>query len=364
VTELSLRLAVSFAQILAEMSIVMITVATMTYFERKVLGWMQDRMGPMEVGPYGLLQPVADGIKLFFKEDIVPAGANKAMFALAPMLTMVVSMIGFAVIPFGPNMTLDIYGLTIKPFVVADINIGVLYILAIASIGAYGIILGGWASNSKYSLLGGLRAAAQVISYELNVGLALVGVLLLAGTLSLVQITEAQAGGFWHWFIWGGRPDGFFPIHTQIFAFVVFIISAVAETNRIPFDLPEAESELVAGFFTEYSGMRFAFFVSAEYANMTLVSCVAAALFLGGWNAPYPGTIFEYVGLEQLAWIEHIVWFAAKVYFFLFLFIWIRATLPRLRYDQLMRFGWKVMLPIALANIIITSITLYFFPRS
>jgi NADH-quinone oxidoreductase subunit H len=198
VTELSLRLAVSFAQILAEMSIVMITVATMTYFERKVLGWMQDRMGPMEVGPYGLLQPVADGIKLFFKEDIVPAGANKAMFALAPMLTMVVSMIGFAVIPFGPNITLDIYGLTIKPFVVADINIGVLYILAIASIGAYGISLGGWASNSKYSLLGGLRAAAQVISYELNVGLALVGVLLLAGTLSLVQITEAQAGGFWH----------------------------------------------------------------------------------------------------------------------------------------------------------------------
>ena len=285
-TELSLRLAVSFAQILAEMSIVMITVATLTYFERKVLGWMQDRMGPMEVGPYGLLQPVADGIKLFFKEDIVPAGANKAMFALAPMLTMVVSMIGFAVIPFGPNLTLDVFGMTIKPFVVADINIGVLYILAIASIGAYGIILGGWASNSKYSLLGGLRAAAQVISYELNVGLALVGVLLLAGTLSLVQITEAQAGGFWHWFIWGGRPDGFFPIHTQIFAFVVFIISAVAETNRIPFDLPEAESELVAGFFTEYSGMRFAFFVSAEYANMTLVSCVASALFLGGGTLP------------------------------------------------------------------------------
>jgi NADH-quinone oxidoreductase subunit H len=209
-TELSLRLAVSLAQILAEMSIVMITVATMTYFERKVLGWMQDRMGPMEVGPYGILQPVADGIKLFFKEDITPAGANKAMFALAPMLTMVVSMIGFAVIPFGPNITMDIFGITIKPFVVADINIGILYILAIASIGAYGIILGGWSSNSKYSLLGGLRAAAQVISYELNVGLAIVGVLLLAGSLSLVEITEAQAGGFWHWFIWGARPDGFF----------------------------------------------------------------------------------------------------------------------------------------------------------
>jgi NADH:ubiquinone oxidoreductase subunit 1 (chain H) len=346
---------------MAEMGIVVITIATMTYFERKVLGWMQDRMGPMEVGPYGILQPVADGIKLFFKEDITPAGANKAMFALAPILTVVTALIGFAVIPFGPNITMDVFGITIKPFVVSDINIGILYILAFASIGTYGIILGGWSSNSKYSLLGGLRAAAQVISYELNVGLAIVGVILLAGTLSIVEITEAQTGGFWHWFIWGARPDGFFPIHTQIFAFVVFVISAMAETNRIPFDLPEAESELVAGL--EYSGMRFAFFVSAEYANMTLVSCVAASLFLGGWNAPYPGTIFGYVGLEQLAWVEHIAWFAAKVYFFLFVFVWIRATLPRLRYDQLMRFGWKVMLPIALANVIVTAIAVYFFPR-
>jgi NADH-quinone oxidoreductase subunit H len=363
VTELSLRLAVTVAQIMAEMGIVVITIATMTYFERKVLGWMQDRMGPMEVGPYGILQPVADGIKLFFKEDITPAGANKAMFALAPILTVVTALIGFAVIPFGPNITMDVFGITVKPFVVSDINIGILYILAFASIGTYGIILGGWSSNSKYSLLGGLRAAAQVISYELNVGLAIVGVILLAGSLSIVEITEAQTGGFWHWFIWGARPDGFFPIHTQIFAFVVFVISAMAETNRIPFDLPEAESELVAGFMTEYSGMRFAFFVSAEYANMTLVSCVAASLFLGGWNAPYPGTIFGYVGLEQLAWVEHIAWFAAKVYFFLFVFVWIRATLPRLRYDQLMRFGWKVMLPIALANVIVTAIAVYFFPR-
>ena len=208
-----------------------------------------------------------------------------------------------------------------------------------------------------------MRSAAQVISYELNVGLAIVGVLLLAGSLSLVKITEAQAGGFWHWFIWGARPDGFFPIHTQIFAFVVFVISAVAETNRVPFDLPEAESELVAGFFTEYSGMRFAFFFIAEYANMVLVSCVAASLFLGGWNAPYPGTILGYVGLEQLAWVENVAWFTVKVYLFLFLFFWLRATLPRLRYDQLMRFGWKVMLPIALANIVVTAITAYFFPR-
>ena len=196
-----------------------------------------------------------------------------------------------------------------------------------------------------------------MISYELNVGLAIVGVILLSGSLSLVKITEAQAGGFWNWFIigWGSFP--------QIFAFVVYVISAVAETNRVPFDLPEAESELVAGFFTEYSGMRFAFFFIAEYANMILVSCVAAALFLGGWNAPYPGTILEHIGLERIAWMENVVWFAAKVYFFLFLFFWLRATLPRLRYDQLMRFGWKVMLPIALGNIVLTAIAAYFFPR-
>ena len=362
-TELSLRLAVSLAQIAAVMGIVMLTVMILTLAERKVLAWMQDRMGPMEVGPYGILQPVADGLKLFFKEDIVPAGANKAMFTLAPILALVPAMIGFAVIPFGPALTVDVFGITIKPFIISDINIGILYILAFTSIGAYGIILGGWSSNSKYSLLGGLRSAAQVISYELNVGLAIVGVLLLAGSLSLVKITEAQAGGFWHWFIWGARPDGFFPIHTQIFAFVVFVISAVAETNRVPFDLPEAESELVAGFMTEYSGMRFAFFFIAEYANMVLVSCVAASLFLGGWNAPYPGTILGYIGLEQLAWMENVAWFTGKVYLFLFLFFWLRATLPRLRYDQLMRFGWKVLLPIALANIVVTAITAYFFPR-
>ena len=354
--EIGLRLAVSLAQIAAVMGVVMLTVMVLTLAERKVLGWMQDRMGPMEVGPYGVLQPIADGLKLFFKEDIIPAGANKFMFTLAPILALVPAMIGFAVIPFGPSMTIELFGMQIKPFVISDINIGILYILAFASIGAYGIILGGWSSNSKYSLLGGLRSAAQVISYELCVGLAIVGVILLSGSLSLVKITEAQAGGFWNWFVIA-MP---FP---QIFAFVVYVISAVAETNRVPFDLPEAESELVAGFFTEYSGMRFAFFFIAEYANMILVSCVAAALFLGGWNAPYPGTILGHIGLDSLAWIENVVWFAAKVYFFLFLFFWLRATLPRLRYDQLMRFGWKVMLPIALGNIVLTAIATYFFPR-
>ncbi|MBK9110128.1 MAG: NADH-quinone oxidoreductase subunit NuoH [Nitrospira sp.] len=354
--EIGLRLAVSLAQIAAVMGVVMLTVMVLTLAERKVLGWMQDRMGPMEVGPYGVLQPIADGLKLFFKEDIIPAGANKFLFTLAPILALVPAMIGFAVIPFGPSLTIELFGMQIKPFVISDINIGILYILAFASLGAYGIILGGWSSNSKYSLLGGLRSAAQVISYELCVGLAIVGVILLSGSLSLVKITEAQAGGFWNWFVIA-MP---FP---QIFAFVVYVISAVAETNRVPFDLPEAEIELVAGFFTEYSGMRFAFFFIAEYANMILVSCVAAALFLGGWNAPYPGTILGYIGLDSLAWIENVVWFAAKVYFFLFLFFWLRATLPRLRYDQLMRFGWKVMLPIALGNIVLTAIAAYFFPR-
>lgn len=351
-TEIGIKLAFSLAQIGVVMGIVLLTVMFLTLAERKVLGWMQDRMGPMEVGPYGILQPVADGLKLFFKEDIVPAGANKYLFSLAPILALVPALIGFAVIPFGPNQTVELFGIQFKPFVISDINIGILYILAFTSIGAYGVILGGWASNSKYSLLGGLRSAAQVISYELNVGLAIVGVLLLAGSLSLVRIAEAQAGGFWHWFVFA-MP---FP---QIFAFVVYVVSSVAETNRLPFDLPEAESELVAGFFTEYSGMRFAFFFLAEYANMILVSCIAAALFLGGWNAPYPGTLLP----ANLAWAEGVVWFTVKVYFFLFLFFWLRATLPRLRYDQLMRFGWKVMLPIALANIVLTSIFAYMFPR-
>jgi NADH-quinone oxidoreductase subunit H len=356
VTELSLRLAVSLAQIAAVMGVVMLTVMILTLAERKVLGWMQDRMGPMEVGPYGILQPIADGLKLFFKEDIVPAGANKFMFSLAPILAMVPALIGFAVVPFGPSHKIEVFGITVEPFVISDINIGILYILAFTSIGAYGIILGGWASNSKYSLLGGLRSAAQVISYELNVGLAIVGVLILASSLSLVKITEAQSGGFWHWFVFALPAP-------QILAFVVYVISAVAETNRVPFDLPEAESELVAGFFTEYSGMRFAFFFIAEYANMVLVSCVAAAMFLGGWNAPYPGTILAHLGLESIAWVENIAWFTVKVYTFLFLFFWLRATLPRLRYDQLMKFGWKVMLPIALGNIVVTSIAVYLFPR-
>ncbi len=354
-TEVGIRLALTVSQIGVVMGIVLLTVALLTLLERKVLSWMQDRMGPMEVGPYGILQPVADGLKLFFKEDIIPAGANKFMFSLAPVLSLVPALIGFAVIPFGPTWSVEMFGITFKPFVISDINIGILYVLAFTSIGAYGIILGGWSSNSKYSLLGGLRAAAQLISYELNVGLSIVGVLLLAGSLSMVKITEMQIGGFWNWFAFG-LP---FP---QFVAFVIFIIAAVAETNRLPFDLPEAESELVAGFFTEYSGMRFAFFFLAEYANMILVSCVATVLFFGGWDAPFPFLQFH-GSLESLAWVSGLFWFTVKVYFFLFMFFWIRATLPRLRYDQLMRFGWKVLLPIALGNVVITSIMAYIFPR-
>ncbi len=355
-SEFGLRLAISLTQIAAVMGIVIVTVLILTLAERKVLGWMQDRMGPMEVGPYGILQPFADAIKLFFKEDIIPAGANKFLFTMAPILCLIPAFIGFAVIPWGPNWKFEVNGISVTPFVISDINIGILYVLAFASLGAYGIILGGWASNSKYSLLGGLRSAAQIISYELNVGLSIVGVLILAGSLSLVKITDAQAGGFWNWYLFALPAP-------QIFAFVVYVISSVAETNRVPFDLPEAESELVAGFFTEYSGLRFAFFFLAEYANMVLVSCVAAALFLGGWNAPYPGTILALLGLPSLAWVENTMWFAVKTYSFLFLFFWLRATLPRLRYDQLMRFGWKVMLPIALGNIVVTSLAVFFYQQ-
>ena len=349
----------SVVKIAVVMVTVLLTVAVLTLAERKVLSWMQDRMGPMEVGPYGILQPIADGIKLFFKEDIIPSGANWLLFSLAPIISLIPAFIGFAVVPYGPNIEIELYGVTIKPFIITDINIGILYVLAFTSIGAYGVILGGWASNNKYSLLGGLRAAAQVISYELNVGLAIIGVIILSGSLSMVTIAEKQAGGILNWNIIGmGHGLGIWwwiPV-TQVVGFVVYVISSVAETNRLPFDLPEADSELVAGWMTEYSGMRFAFFFMAEYANMILVSCIASVLFLGGYHAPYPGTLFPGI----LGYFEGIAWFTVKVYGFLFLFFWIRATLPRLRYDQLMRFGWKVMLPLALANIVITSIAVYF----
>lgn len=331
--EIGLKILVPLIEISVVLGIVLFHVAYITYFERKILSHMQDRLGPMEVGPHGLLQPIADGLKLFFKEDIIPAGADKMIFSIAPIIVLVPALIGFAVIPFAKE-SITIFGLTFKPFI-TDINIGILYIFAFASIGAYGVILGGWASNSKYALLGGLRAGAQMVSYELALGLSIIGVLLLSQSLSMVQIVEAQNRV---WFVL------FQPV-----AFVIYIICAVAETNRLPFDMPEAESELVAGFFTEYSGMRFSFFFLAEYANMILVSCIATVLFLGGWHAPF----------KFLEFIPPTIWFIMKVYFILFFFIWIRGTLPRVRYDQLMKFGWKVMIPLSLANIIVTSIVLY-----
>ncbi len=331
-----IQILIVVVQIGLVMGIVLLNVAYLTYFERKILADMQDRLGPMEVGFHGLLQPIADGLKLFFKEDIIPTGANKIIFTAAPILVLIPALIGFAVVPFGRD-SLTVFGIEFKPFI-TDLNIGVLYILAFASLGAYGILLGGWASNSKYALLGGLRSAAQVISYELPLGLALVGPILLSESLSLVTMTTAQGGGIWNWYLW-----------TQPVAFVIYVICAIAETNRLPFDLPEAESELVAGFFTEYSGMRFSFFFLAEYANMILVSCVATVAFLGGWQPPLP----------FLDFIPPLLWFLVKVYVFLFFFIWLRATVPRLRFDQLMAFGWKVMLPLSLANILITATVVY-----
>ncbi len=336
--DLAIQILGILVQIGVVMGLVLLNVAYLTYFERKILADMQDRLGPMEVGFHGLLQPIADGLKLFFKEDIIPSGANKFIFTAAPILVLIPALIGFAVVPFGRD-SLHLFGMELKPFI-TDINIGILYILAFASLGAYGVLLGGWASNSKYALLGGLRSAAQVISYELPLGLSLVGPILLSESLSMVQMTEAQGGGFWNWFIFKG----------QVVAFVIYVICAIAETNRLPFDLPEAESELVAGFFTEYSGMRFAFFFLAEYANMILVSCVATVAFLGGWQSPFP----------FLDFIPPILWFLIKVYAFLFFYIWLRATVPRLRFDQLMAFGWKIMLPLALANVLITSTVMYF----
>ena len=340
-TELSLRLAVSLAQIAAVMGIVMLTVMILTLAERKVLGWMQDRMGPMEVGPYGILQPIADGLKLFFKEDIVPAGANKAMFTLAPILAMVPAMIGFAVIPFGPSVTLDAFGITIKPFVISDINIGILYILAFASIGAYGIILGGWSSNSKYSLLGGLRSAAQVISYELNVGLAIVGVLLLAGSLSLVTITEAQAGGFWHWYL-GTSP---FPAYPNFRLCRLRHFCRGRDQSRPV--RPAGSRKRTRGWILhgiQRHALRLLLHRGIRQHGARVLRRRRAVLrrLERPLSRHHPRRISA---CEPFAWVENVAWFTVKLYLFLFLFFWLRATLPRLRYDQLMRFGWKVMLP-------------------
>ena len=309
---------------------VLVSVTFMVLLERKVIAWAQSRLGPMRVGPYGVLQAIADPIKLLIKEDIRPVRADPMLFTLAPILSLVPALVVFAVVPFGGD----------ELFYVTDINVGLLFIISVTSIGVYGIILAGWASNSKYPLLASLRASAQLISYEIAVTMTLVSVILTAGTLSMVGIVEAQQeAGLWFAFV-------------QPVAFALVFIGGLAETNRAPFDLPEAEQELTGGFHTEYSGMRFALFFLAEYANMIVISAVVAILFWGGWLRPFPN-------VEALAFLDLIpgwIWFFGKMFVFLYIFIWIRATLPRYRYDQLMRLGWKVLIPIAIGNIVVTGV--------
>lgn len=300
---------------------VLVAVAYLTYAERKVLGAMQRRQGPMMVGPFGLLQPIADGVKLFSKETIIPSGADKPVFLLAPMMLFALSLIAWAVIPFDKN------------WVLANINVGVLYLFAISSMGVYGIIMAGWASNSRYAFLGALRSASQMVSYEVSMGLIIVCVILCTGSLNLMEIVEAPR-----------------PVWMQVWLFpmfIVFLVSILAECNRAPFDLPEGESEITGGFMVEYSAMTFALFFLGEYANMILMSAITTTLFLGGWLPPF--------GITALAFVPGIIWFALKTAFVLFVFLWARATLPRYRYDQLMRLGWKIFLPLTLIWVVLTA---------
>ena len=315
----------------------LVGVTYMVLLERKVIAWAQSRLGPMRVGPYGILQPIADAVKLMIKEDITPVRADKWVFTAAPIISMVPALIVYAVIPFGPEVNL--FGRRVSLYV-TDVNVGLLYVVSVASVGVYGIILAGYSSNSKYPLLAGLRASAQLISYEVAVTLTLVSVILVAGTLSMVGIVRAQESGHvWFAFV-------------QPIAFGIFFIGGLAETNRAPFDLPEAEQELTGGFHTEYSGMRFALFFLAEYANMIVVSSVATTLFLGGWLRPFPNV----AALGFLDFVPAWMWFLVKSFLFLYVFIWVRATLPRYRYDQLMRLGWKVLIPLAILNLVVTAV--------
>jgi NADH-quinone oxidoreductase subunit H len=320
--------------------VLLTSVAYTVWLERKVVGHMQNRWGPKRVGPFGLLQPAADGLKFLFKEDLTPPHVYKPLFIAAPMIAVTFALTSIAVIPFGNSFTLFGYEI---PLQITDVNIGLLIILAVTSLGVYGVALAGWSSNNKYSLLGGLRAGAQMVSYEISLGLSLVGVLLQTGSFSLRDIVNAQAGRFlyvlprWNIFHW------------QFVGFFVYLMAAYAETNRIPFDLPEAETELVAGYHTEYSSMKFAMFFMAEYANMITVACVATLLFFGGWHGPL-------FGPDLLQVVLPVFWFVAKVFCFLFLYIWVRGTLPRFRYDQLMTFGWKFLLPLAIANLVATAV--------
>jgi NADH-quinone oxidoreductase subunit H len=333
---------ISAVKILLVAVLILMTVAYLTYFERKISAWAQNRLGPNRVGFKGLLQPFADVFKLLLKEDIVPERANKVLHLLAPMIALFVAFSTFAVIPFGPEVHLFGYDI---PLVVADVNMGILFVLALTSLGVYALTLAGWSSGSKYSLLGGIRSSAQMISYEISMGFSIGGVLLLSESLRPIAIVESQAGWMWNAVI---QPIGF----------ITFFVSAFAETNRLPFDLPEAEPELVGGFHTEYSSMKFAGFFLSEYANMIIASALIVTLYLGGWHIPY----IETLGLPS--WIVIILQIGAfifKLVFLLFLFIWVRWSIPRFRYDQLMNLGWKVMFPLSLINIVWVAVLIMVF---
>ncbi len=333
-------------------------IAYLTLLERKLIAHMQVRLGPMRVGWHGLLQPIADGLKFILKEDIVPSKADTLIFTLAPIISLIPAFVVFSVVPFGPpGMFQDILRWSLSGFLdtaivesvvqssiasggfVTDINIALLFVLSVSSVGILGIILGGWASNSKYPLLGALRSSAQMVSYEVALGFSIIGVLLVARSLSLVEIVEKQ------------QQDQYWYVFVQPVAFLLFLICGMAETNRLPFDLPEAETELVGGFHTEYSGFRFSLYFMAEYANMITVAAIAVTLFWGGWLRPFPNIEW----LDFLAVIPPVVWFLVKVFVVLYIFIWVRGTLPRFRFDQLMRYGWKVFLPVAMGNVLITA---------
>jgi NADH-quinone oxidoreductase subunit H len=335
----------SVLKIVVVLAIFLGAVAYTVLLERKLVGRIQNRWGPSRVGFFGMLQPMMDGLKLFLKEDLMPTGVHRPIYILAPIIALSCALISIAVVPFGAPITWH----GVDMFEISNVNIGLLVILGVTSVGVYGIALSGWSSNNKYSLLGALRSSAQIISYELALGLSLVGVILRAGSFNLRTIVESQAAhGLRSWNVFGGF---------QFVAFFIYLMAAYAETNRSPFDLPEAESELTAGYHTEYSSMKFAMFFMAEYANMITVSCVATLLFLGGWTSPF-GSIVPSFGGFILRALLPVLWFVLKVFCFLFLYIWVRGTLPRFRYDQLMDFGWKFLLPLAIANIVATSLCL------
>ncbi|HEX4007345.1 MAG TPA: NADH-quinone oxidoreductase subunit NuoH [Acidobacteriaceae bacterium] len=336
-------LLISLAKVIVVVVIMLMSVAYTVLLERKLVGRIQNRWGPSRVGPFGLLQPLVDGAKLFLKEDLMPEAVYRPLYILAPMIALSCALMSIAVVPFGA----DVRWHGVDLFQVTDLNIGLLIVLGITSVGVYGIALSGWSSNNKYSLLGSLRASAQVISYELALGLSLVGVVLRTGSLSLRDIVNVQAThGMISWNFFGGF---------QFVAFFIYLMAAYAETNRSPFDLPEAESELTAGYHTEYSSMKFAMFFMAEYANMITVGCVATLLFFGGPTSPFGPHILSGSGPVSTALLS-VFWFVAKVFGFLFLYVWVRGTLPRFRYDQLMSFGWKFLMPLAIANIVVTSL--------